>query len=96
MSKGTKQKVGLVAAFMHTPRVLILDEPTSGLDPIMQECFLELVADEKRRSATVFMSSHVFAEVERVADRVGILKDGRLAATRGRLPRCSRGSRRRC
>lgn len=81
MSKGTKQKVGLVAAFMHTPSVLILDEPTSGLDPLMQERFLELVADEKRRGATVFMSSHVFAEVERVADRVGILKDGRLAAT---------------
>lgn len=80
MSKGTKQKVGLVAAFMHTPHVLILDEPTSGLDPLMQERFLELVADEKRRGATVFMSSHVFAEVERVADRVGILKDGRLVA----------------
>lgn len=80
MSKGTKQKVALVAAFMHTPDVLILDEPTSGLDPLMQRRFLELVADERRRGATILMSSHAFAEVERVADRVGILKDGRLVA----------------
>lgn len=80
MSKGTKQKVALVAAFMHTPDVLILDEPTSGLDPLMQRRFLELVGEEKRRGATILMSSHAFAEVERVADRVGMLKDGRLVA----------------
>lgn len=80
MSKGNKQKVGVVAAFMHTPEVLILDEPTSGLDPLMQRRFLELISEERRRGATILMSSHAFAEVERVADRVGILKDGRLVA----------------
>jgi ABC-2 type transport system ATP-binding protein len=92
MSKGTKQKVGLVAAFMHAPMVLILDEPTSGLDPLMQERFLDLIAAERERGATVLMSSHAFAEVERTADRVAIIKDGRLAALRnltelGRLQR---------
>ncbi len=80
MSKGTKQKVGIVAAFMHEPRVLILDEPTSGLDPLMQQRFLELVEEEKQRGTTIFMSSHIFSEVERICDRVGILKDGRLVA----------------
>jgi ABC-2 type transport system ATP-binding protein len=80
MSKGMKQKVGIVAAFMHQPQVLILDEPTSGLDPLMQQRFLELVEDEKSRGATILMSSHMFSEVERVCDRVGILKDGKLIA----------------
>ncbi len=80
MSKGTKQKVGIVAAFMHSPPVLILDEPTSGLDPLMQQRFLELVEEEKQRGTTIFMSSHIFSEVERICDRVGILKDGRLVA----------------
>ncbi len=82
MSKGTKQKVALVAGFMHEPAVLILDEPTSGLDPLMQRRFLELVAEEQRRGATMLMSSHAFPEVERVADRVGILRAGRLVAVR--------------
>ena len=80
MSKGVKQKVGIVAAFMHKPSVLILDEPTSGLDPLMQQLFLDLVLEAKSRGATVLMSSHVFAEVERVCDRVGIIRDGRLVA----------------
>ncbi|MCL6626874.1 ABC transporter ATP-binding protein [Alicyclobacillus kakegawensis] len=80
MSKGTKQKLGIVAAFMHRPEVLILDEPTSGLDPLMQQRFLELVEEDKRRGATVLLSSHLFPEVERVCDRVGILKDGRIVA----------------
>ncbi len=80
MSKGTKQKVGIIAAFMHRPSVLILDEPTSGLDPLMQQRFLELVEEDKARGATILMSSHLFTEVERVCDRVGILKDGRLVA----------------
>ena len=80
MSKGTKQKLGIIAAFMHTPPVLILDEPTSGLDPLMQERFMELIEEEKQRGATILMSSHIFFEVERTCDRVGILKDGRLVA----------------
>lgn len=87
LSKGNKQKVALVAAFRHTPDVLILDEPTSGLDPLMQRRFLELIGEERARGATVLMSSHSFDEVERVADRVGILKEGRLVAVEdvGRL-----------
>lgn len=80
MSKGTKQKLGLVAALMHQPPVLILDEPTSGLDPLMQERFLALMQEERKRGVTVLMSSHVFSEVERVCDRVGILRDGTLVA----------------
>ncbi|WP_029420695.1 ABC transporter ATP-binding protein [Alicyclobacillus macrosporangiidus] len=80
MSKGMKQKLAIVAAFMHEPEVLILDEPTSGLDPLMQQRFLELLEEERQRGATILMSSHQFPEVERVCDRVGILKDGRLMA----------------
>jgi ABC-2 type transport system ATP-binding protein len=80
MSKGMKQKVGIVAAFMHDPKVLILDEPTSGLDPLMQQRFLELIAEEKAQGKTILMSSHIFQEIERVCDRVGIIKDGRLIA----------------
>lgn len=80
MSKGTKQKLALVAALMHHPRVLILDEPTSGLDPLMQERFLELIQEEKQAGTTVLMSSHVFSEVERVCDRVAMIRDGRVIA----------------
>lgn len=81
MSKGMKQKVGIVAAFMHDPDVLILDEPTSGLDPLMQNRFIELVLKEKARGKTILMSSHMFEEVERTCHRVAIIKDGRLVAT---------------
>jgi ABC-2 type transport system ATP-binding protein len=81
MSKGTKQKVGIVAAFMHDPQVLILDEPTSGLDPLMQSRFIELVTEEKARGKTILMSSHIFEEVERTCDRVAIIKNGKLVAT---------------
>lgn len=80
MSKGMKQKVGIVAAFMHDPEVLLLDEPTSGLDPLMQNRFIELVLDEKKRGKTILMSSHMFQEVERTCHRVGIIRDGHLAA----------------
>ena len=80
MSKGTKQKVGLVCAFMSRPALLILDEPTSGLDPLMQNRFVELVLQEKARGATILLSSHMFEEVERTCDRVAILRKGRLAA----------------
>jgi len=80
MSKGMKQKVGIVAAFMHDPEVLILDEPTSGLDPLMQSRFIELVLEEKARGKTILMSSHIFEEVERTCNRVAIIKNGRLVA----------------
>lgn len=80
MSKGMKQKVGIVAAFMHDPEVLILDEPTSGLDPLMQNRFIELVMEEKAKGKTILMSSHMFEEVERTCDRVAIIRSGRLAA----------------
>ncbi|WP_328474381.1 ABC transporter ATP-binding protein [Actinoplanes sp. NBC_00393] len=80
MSKGNKQKVGLVQAFMHQPALLVLDEPTSGLDPLMQQEFLAMVREARAAGQTVFMSSHVLAEVQEVADRVAIVRDGRLAA----------------
>jgi ABC-2 type transport system ATP-binding protein len=78
MSKGMKQKLGLVAALMHDPEILILDEPTSGLDPLMQIRFVELILEEKARGKTLLISSHSFEEIERTCDRVGILKEGRL------------------
>lgn len=80
MSKGMKQKIGIVAAFMHDPDVLILDEPTSGLDPRMQNRFIELILEEKARGKTILMSSHLFDEVERTCHRVCIIREGRIAA----------------
>ncbi|MCC3372594.1 ABC transporter ATP-binding protein [Cohnella sp. REN36] len=76
MSKGMKQKVGLVAAFMHDPKVIVLDEPTSGLDPLMQQVFIEIVLEEKARGKTFLLSSHSFPEIERTCDRAAIIKDG--------------------
>jgi ABC-2 type transport system ATP-binding protein len=78
MSKGMKQKIGIVSAFMTNPDVLILDEPTSGLDPLMQSKFVDLIAKEKADGKTILMSSHSFEEVERTCDRVGIIKQGKL------------------
>ena len=83
MSKGTKQKVGLVCAFMHDPAILVLDEPTSGLDPLMQHTFVELIDEEKAAGKTILMSSHMFDEVERTCDRVAIIKQGRLVSAMG-------------
>ncbi|PWW02537.1 ABC-2 type transport system ATP-binding protein [Paenibacillus cellulosilyticus] len=80
MSKGMKQKVGIVAAFMHDPALIILDEPTSGLDPLMQQTFIELVLEEKAKGTTFLMSSHSFPEIERTCDRAAIIKDGRIVA----------------
>jgi ABC-2 type transport system ATP-binding protein len=80
LSRGNRQKVGLILATFHSPELLILDEPTSGLDPLMQEEFLALVAEERERGCAVFISSHELDEVERVCDRVGIVRDGRLIA----------------
>ncbi len=80
MSKGMKQKLGIVAAFMHDPDILILDEPTSGLDPLMQSRFIDLIAEEKKHGKTILMSSHMFEEVERTCDRIGIIRKGRMVA----------------
>lgn len=78
LSRGNKQKVGIVSAFMHSPPLLILDEPTSGLDPLMQQEFYSLLREEKARGVTVFLSSHNLPEVDAVCDRVGIIREGRL------------------
>ncbi len=75
-STGMKRKLGLVQAFQADPLLLILDEPTEGLDPLMQESFYELLAESRRRGRTVFMSSHVLPEVERVCDRIAVLRKG--------------------
>jgi ABC-2 type transport system ATP-binding protein len=80
LSKGNKQKVGVVAAFMHDPELLILDEPTSGLDPLRQQDVLELIRERAAAGRTVFLSSHELDQVAHVAHRVGIIRDGRLIA----------------
>lgn len=81
MSKGMKQKIGIVIAFMQDPDIFILDEPTSGLDPLMQNKFVELIQEEKKKGKTILMSSHIFEEVEHTCDRVVIIKEGRIIAT---------------
>ncbi len=78
LSKGNKQKVGVVQAFMHRPELLVLDEPSSGLDPLLQQEFLALVREARADGATVFMSSHVLSEVEVIAERVAIVRTGRV------------------
>jgi ABC-2 type transport system ATP-binding protein len=80
LSKGNRQKAGLLQAFMHEPEVLILDEPTSGLDPLMQEEFFRLIRECKQRGAAVFLSSHNIAEVQRICDRIGFIRAGKLVA----------------
>jgi len=80
MSKGMKQKVAIITAFMHDPEILILDEPTSGLDPLMQNRFIELILKEKQRGKTILMSSHNFEEIDRTCDRVGMINEGILVA----------------
>jgi ABC-type multidrug transport system, ATPase component len=78
LSHGNKQKIGLVQAFMHGPDLLILDEPTQGLDPLVQQTFYAMVEEERLGGAAIFLSSHVMPEVERVCDRVGIIREGHL------------------
>jgi ABC-2 type transport system ATP-binding protein len=77
-SAGMKRKLGIVQAFQADPSLLVLDEPTEGLDPLMQEAFYTLLADVRRRGRTVFMSSHVLSEVERVCDRIAVIRKGTL------------------
>ncbi len=81
MSKGTRQKLGIVCAFMHDPAVYLLDEPTSGLDPLMQNKFTQLVKSEKQRGKTILMSSHLFDEVERTCDFTAIINRGKIVGT---------------
>lgn len=78
LSKGNRQKFGLIQALMHEPEVLILDEPTSGLDPLMQEVFFAHIRRAKARGASVFLSSHNLSEVQRICDRIGFIRRGRL------------------
>lgn len=80
MSKGMKQKIAIICAFMNSPKVVILDEPTSGLDPLMQKVFIEHILSEKEKGTTIFISSHIFEEIEKTCDRAAILKDGKLIA----------------
>ena len=79
-SKGMKQKIGIVQAFMHDPELVIMDEPTLGLDPLMQKEFYTFLKEEKQKGKTFFMSSHILGEIEKVCDRVGIIKMGSIAA----------------
>ncbi len=78
LSLGNTKKLGIVLAFMHSPKLLILDEPTSGLDPIMQQVFYNLLQEEKKKGTTIFYSTHILSEISRICDRVGIIKDGNL------------------
>ncbi|MGV8851112.1 MAG: ABC transporter ATP-binding protein [Rhodoglobus sp.] len=78
LSKGNKQKLGLVQAFMHEPKLLVLDEPTSGLDPLMQQEFLSMVREAQDNGQTVFLSSHVLSEIQSAADQVAVLRNGKI------------------
>lgn len=78
MSKGMKQKTALVAAFMHSPEIILLDEPTTGLDPLMREAFINIIKEEKERGATIVMSNHMFDELEETCDYVAFIKDGKI------------------
>lgn len=78
LSFGNKKKVAIVQALQTSPPILILDEPTSGLDPLMQNIFFDIVEEERKRGATVFFSSHILTEVQRICDRVGIIREGRM------------------
>lgn len=83
LSRGNRQKVGIVQAFMHRPDLLVLDEPTSGLDPLMQREFGRLVRETAAGGGTVFLSSHVLSEVQHLADRVALIREGRLELVSG-------------
>lgn len=78
LSLGNKKKVGIVQGLLHEPKLIILDEPTSGLDPLMQQKFFDLLEQENKKGATILFSSHILSEVQRLCDRVAIIKDGRI------------------
>ncbi len=78
LSFGNRKKVGIVQALLHEPKLLILDEPTSGLDPLMQNVFFELLDEERQKGVTIFFSSHILSEVQKMCDRVAIIKEGKL------------------
>jgi ABC-2 type transport system ATP-binding protein len=79
LSLGNKKKVGIVQGLLHEPKLIILDEPTSGLDPLMQQKFFELLEEENRKGATILFSSHILSEVQRLCNRVAIIKEGKIA-----------------
>ncbi|MBU3129069.1 ABC transporter ATP-binding protein [Clostridium tagluense] len=78
LSYGNKKKVGIVQGLLHSPKLIILDEPTSGLDPLMQQKFFELLEKENKRGATILLSSHILSEVQRLCNRVAIIKEGKI------------------
>lgn len=78
LSFGNKKKVGIVAALLHSPKLLILDEPTSGLDPLMQQTFFDILREENQKGVTILFSSHILSEVQKMCDRIAILKDGKV------------------
>lgn len=78
LSLGNSKKLGIVLAFMHSPKLLILDEPTSGLDPVMQQTFFELLKEENEKGTTIFYSTHILSELSKICSRVGVIKDGEL------------------
>jgi ABC-2 type transport system ATP-binding protein len=78
LSLGNKKKVGIIQGLLHSPKLILLDEPTSGLDPLMQNIFFDILAEENKRGATVLFSSHILSEVQKLCDRVAIIKEGRI------------------
>ncbi len=78
LSYGNKKKVGIVQGLLHSPKLLFLDEPTAGLDPLMQRKFFDLIREENARGVTVFFSSHILGEVQRLCNRVGIIREGKI------------------
>lgn len=81
LSYGNKKKVGIVQGLLHQPKLIMLDEPTSGLDPLMQNKFFDLILEENKRGATVFFSSHILGEVQKLCNRVAIIREGRIIKT---------------
>ncbi len=80
LSYGNRKKVGIVQALLHEPKLIILDEPTGGLDPLMQQTFFEILEEENKKGATIFFSSHILSEVQRLCERVAIIKEGQIIA----------------